>query len=395
MTMRVVIVGAGPSGALLARALRVRGIGVVIVDRSPAPWFATYGAWCDEVEADLGAMKIGPPWRCTWSSTRVVAGTEYRFQRRYGVFDNELLRESCLDGVDVIEAIVTELHQGDGDALVRCADGREIRGDLVVDARGTPGNVGGDDNTAVQTAYGLVVPAEELVRRGIEPDEMTLMDWTAVADDGPPTFLYAMHTARDEGLVEETSLCSVPAYEHAELRHRLNTRMGADLVSVAHDVEVVHIAMPDATPKRRVAVFAFGASGGLVHPVTGYSVGAAVRLSHRVADALVGAAARGKRGSGLRDCAWDALWTPAMRRTRALHRLGARVARRLDTRETVEFFGAFFALPVHVWGPYLRIDAPPANVRRAMLAVFRRGSWRLKLRLASFPGALVRALVAR
>ena len=393
MTVRVVVVGAGPAGVLLARALRLRRVDVVLADGAASPWSATYGAWCDEVESSCVSLAIDAPWRRTWATTRVVTGRERLIARRYGVFDNDALRSTCISGVDVVVGTVVSMTQGHTDAIVRFADGRELRADVIVDARGA--DAVRDDDAGVQTAYGLVVSAEELTKRGLGADVMTLMDWSAVTDSMPPTFLYAMQLSDDEGLVEETSLCAHPAYEHAELRGRLVRRMGGDLTASARAVEVVHIPMSSAAPPHTVDVLRFGAAAGLVHPVTGYSVTAAMRLAPCLADALVAGHAGGVRGAALRDAAWSTLWSPAMRRARALHRLGVRVTRELDATETSEFFDAFFSLPVAVWGPYLRVDATPAEIRRAMFGVFRSGSPRLKRRLMSYPGELVRALVAR
>ena len=393
MTARVIIVGAGPAGALLARALRVQGADVVLVDGAASPWTATYGAWCDEVEEPCTALAIDVPWRRRWSTTRVVTGRERLISRAYGVFDNDALRTTCTSGVEIVVGSVASMTQGGTDALVRLAGGRELRADVVVDARGA--DAVGNDEAGVQTAYGLVVSVDELEKRGLAGDVMTLMDWSAVTASMPPTFLYAMQLADDEGLVEETSLCSRPAYEHAELRGRLARRMGGDLTAVARSVEVVHIPMSSTTPPHEVDVLRFGAAAGLVHPVTGYSVTASVRLAPVVAGALVAAHARGERAAALRDAAWSALWSPAMRRVRALHRLGVRVTRELDANDTRDFFDAFFSLPTDVWGPYLRVDATPGEVRRAMLGVFSSGSLRLKRRLMSYPGELARAIGAR
>lgn len=393
MTVRVVVVGAGPAGTLLARALWLRRVDVVLVDAAAWPWSATYGAWCDEVEPTCAALGIAVPWRRTWATTRVVTGRERLMPRPYGVFDNDALRSACMSGIAVVIGAVESMVQGDADAVVRFADGGELRADVIVDARGS--TAVRDDDAGVQTAYGLVVPAEELTKRQLGADVMTLMDWSPVTDSLPPTFLYAMQLSDDEGLVEETSLCARPAYEHAELRSRLARRMGEDLTASARSVEVVHIPMSSTTPPHTVDVLRFGAAAGLVHPVTGYSVTASLRLAPVLADALVAGHAQGKRGMALRDAAWSTLWSPAMRRARALHRLGVRVTRELDATETSEFFDAFFSLPVDMWGPYLRVDATPAEIRRAMFGVFRSGSSRLQRRLMSYPGELARALVAR
>jgi lycopene beta-cyclase len=409
MTVRVVIVGAGPAGAMLSRALQLSGVDVVLVDGAASPWTATYGAWCDEVEPYGASLDIGTPWRRTWSTTRVVTGREHLISRPYGVFDNDELRRRCIADVGMVVGAVETMMQGECDAFVRLADGRELRADVVVDARGagamrdmtldaaldTVHDTVRDADVGVQTAYGVVVSSDELAKRGIGGDVMTLMDWSPVTASMPPTFLYAMQLSDDDALLEETSLCAQPAYEHAELRGRLARRMGEDLTTSARSVEVVHIPMSSSTPPRRVDVLRFGAAAGLVHPVTGYSVTASLRRAPVLADALVAAYARGERGSGLRDAAWSALWTPAMRRVRALHRLGVHVSSGLDARDTSDFFDAFFSLPADVWGPYLRVDATPAEVRRAMFGVFSSCSLRLKRRLMGYPGELARALVAR
>ena len=242
MTLRVVIVGAGPAGALLARALQVRGVEPVLIDTEASGWSATYGAWCDEVADACAALGIESPWRRTWSTTRIVAGRELLMARPYGVFDNDVLRSTCIEGIEFVTGRVESMEQGVDDAIVRVADGSELRADVVVDARGAVGvGLAPGSDVGVQTAYGVVVPVRELVQRDLGGDVMTLMDGSATTTAMPPTFLYAMQLSDEEGLVEETSLCARPPCEHSELRQRLTVRMGNDLTVSASSVEVVHI----------------------------------------------------------------------------------------------------------------------------------------------------------
>lgn len=399
MTPNVIVVGAGPAGAALARALLLRGVNVSVIDAGLRPWRATYGAWCDEVSPALGDLRVDGVWRKTWSTTRVVGRREHLIDRAYGAFDNDQLRSALLDNVRCVDARVGELRQGSQHGVVLCANGDEYTADLVVDARGTTATGGKGDTVGYQTAYGLNLAVSELDRRGMGGDVMTLMDWrpasAAVRNVAPPTFLYAMPWGDGSGLVEETSLCDHPGYEHADLRQRLAQRMGGDLTSDASHVEVVEIAMSASVPPRSAEVMRFGAAAGLVHPVTGYSVAAALRLAAPVADAVVRAFDAGGGGRQVRDAAWAALWSSPMRRTRALHRMGASITRGLDADDIADFFDCFFDLPVVTWAPYLRVDAEPREVRRAMLAVFGRCPSNLRRRLMSLPGELVRALVAR
>ena len=115
---------------------------------------------------------------------------------------------------------------------------------------------------------------------------------------------------------------------------------------------------------------AFGAAAGYAHPATGFSVAASLRAAPRVAAALASACA----AAGEPDArpVGRAVWPPALRRTRRLHDYGLEVLLRLDQDELATFFDAFFDLPVDVWAPYLRIDAPPAAVSRTMAEVLRR-----------------------
>ena len=82
---------------------------------------------------------------------------------------------------------------------------------------------------------------------------------------------------------------------------------------------------------------------------------------------------------------WDAVWPRPARRTRQLHNHGLEVLLRLRPSELMSFFDAFFDLPVAMWAAYLRIDAPPGDVSRAMTAVLRRLPWPVRRRVLATP----------
>ncbi len=138
--------------------------------------------------------------------------------------------------------------------------------------------------------------------------------------------------------------------------------------------------MDPGLPDRRRATIAFGARAGYVHPGTGYSVAASLRAAPRVAAALAATSGCDPRP------VWDAVWPEPARRTRRLHRHGQRVLLTLDAAELATFFEAFFSLPVAVWAPYLRLDADPGDVVRAMWAVARRLPWPVRRKLAGWSG---------
>jgi hypothetical protein len=67
-----------------------------------------------------------------------------------------------------------------------------------------------------------------------------------------------------------------------------------------------------------------------------------------------------------------AVWTKALRRTRALHAFGLEVLLGLDAARVGPFFGSFFETPRWAWSAYLRTDAPPTRIAAAMAAAFGR-----------------------
>ena len=89
----VAVVGAGPAGVALARALSARGVDTLVI-APDSQWHATYGVWRDDVvSCDLGAP-LDTLLRGAWNTVRVVGRREHLLQRGYVVFDNTQLRSA-------------------------------------------------------------------------------------------------------------------------------------------------------------------------------------------------------------------------------------------------------------------------------------------------------------
>ncbi|MFI9818391.1 lycopene cyclase family protein [Saccharothrix variisporea] len=356
--MDVLVVGGGPAGRALARACAAIGLETTVVDPRPdRPWRATYAAWSDE-------LPEGAPVAVETSRTRVWAVREHRLGRGYAVLDNEGLRALPPD-VRVVRGTVVAKTS----TAVRLADGRVLRARRVVDASGTGTGTRAGSSTsgggrAAQHAVGVVVPRDGW----LDGDEAVVMDWRKPPDAGmpDPSFLYVVPVSASEVLVEETSLARRPGLPLGELRRRLHARLDKRGVSVPREEERVRIVL-DA-PRRENA---FGAAGGLLHPATGYSVAAALRLAPAVARAVADG-----------DPVDRVVWSPGTRTVHALRRFGLEALLRMRPDEVPEFFDHFFQMPENQQRNYLGDRSDLRGTVHAMSGLFRAAPWRLRARLA-------------
>ncbi|MGY1829502.1 lycopene cyclase family protein [Geodermatophilus sp. SYSU D01180] len=352
----VVVAGAGPAGLSVAAACAAAGLRTVVVAPAVRPWPATYCLWADELAAAAAPLGLDPAAvAATYAPTvvRTAAGGERRLSRGYARLRNDVVTAALLDrlraaGGEVVTGRVAAVEAGEAAVL---ADGHRLAARTVLDARG------GGPGTAQQRAWGEVVagPVDDVV----PPGGALLMDWTALADAAaPPAFLYGL--ALDDGtvLLEATSLAARPPVPLPDLRARLDRFLAARGLRPAGEPERVAIPL-DIAPRSAGPGVPLGASAGLVHPATGYSVASSLRLGPRVAAAL---AAGGDARAVVRRA--------RPRTTAALLGVGLEVLLPLDTRATDAFFAAFFALPERAWAAYLDVGSPPAAVAAAMARVF-------------------------
>lgn len=350
--MHIAVVGLGPAGALLAH--RAACLGWTVDGYDPAcgtgpdagetlpRWRNTYGMFLEDLpswarEALVFSAVVPEPQVHTAHSRRLHG-------RTYAIVDcDATTRRLHHPGI--------RLHRRKVDA----PDPRELGVDVVVDCRGVVDRPG----AIRQVAYGVVVPE-------LQDAPSVFMDWRPAAvpgpqDAGPPSFLYVQPVAGGT-LYEETVLVTRAATRETleVLQRRLEQRLGG--LPGGHTLtETVHFP----TDRRvrgwysgvRDGVAVFGASGGLTHPATGYSVAASAATADRMLHLLShGALPRRERLS--------AAWAHRLRG------FGAELLVLADAPTLRSFFDAFFGLPTHRQASYLA-GQDAGRVALAMLALAR------------------------
>lgn len=384
----VLVLGAGPAALHVAAELGEKGVHAALVAPDPtARWVQNYGAWADELDLH------GVPRRAveaTWASALVHTRStpERDLDRRYARlhtarFQSHALGRVAAAGVQLQTGRAVSIeHDADG-STVGLADGTSVRASVVVDATGGESrflSYGRGGQPGWQVAYGQLV---EVDGHPWDMGEMVLMDFRAASEGRPrrqawqdreetlPSFLYAMPLGRNLVFVEETVLVSRPEADLAEMATRLGQRlrrMGIERTRVLEE-EHCRIRMGGPLPELGQRLVGFGASAGLVHPATGYSLARALRHAPEVATALVaGLDAGGPAAASFH--AWRALWSRDRVRVHQLHQFGMDVLCRLDRDQLGRFFDAFFELPADQWQGYLGATLPPAGVARAMAGLF-------------------------
>lgn len=401
----VLIIGAGPAGVALAAALSDQGVQVHGLAPVPAdaPWPNTYGIWRDELdEPGMNPAWLEQQWR---NCVAYAAGREISLSRTYGLFDNarlqgDLLARCAAGGMVWHQGLAAGISHTAVSSQVHTQDGRTLRARLVVDASGhhpvlvwRPQK----DNVAMQAAYGLV---GRFSRPPVQPQQMVLMDFRAdhlSADErqGPPTFLYAMDFGNDIYFVEETSLAYYPAISYQVLERRLHRRLAHHGISVTevHHVEHCLFPMNLPLPAARQPVLGYGGAASMVHPASGYQVGAALRHAPEVAQAIAQTLNNpGSTPAATAKVAWDTLWPRERVQKRLLYLFGLENILRFNQQQTEDFFAAFFALPWRQWTGYLSNTLTTPEILQAMGQLFLLAPnhlrWGLLSSIKTVPGIL-------
>ena len=403
------VIGAGPAGLAIAAALGAEGLKVVVL--SPEdwrdPWPNTYGIWGDEVDA----LGLGHLLEHRWSYTCSYFGSGSSdpadpansptcHGRDYGLFDKNRLQQFWLErceaaGVQWLRGQALELSHGSGRSQVATAAGEVLEARLVIDASGHGSAlvrrpVGAP--VAGQAAYGVVgrftVPP-------VQPGQFVLMDYrcdhlSPEERSEPPTFLYAMDLGQGRFFVEETSLALAPPVPYATLKQRLERRLahrGVAIEQVEHE-EFCLFPMNLPLPDLDQPVLAFGGAAAMVHPASGYLVGALLRRAPVLA-AAVAARLRAEPAADslqLAQAGWQALWPPELRRKHALYQFGLEKLMRFSEPQLRGHFASFFSLPSAQWYGFLTNTLSLGELLAAMLALFATAPWSVRWGLMGMRG---------
>lgn len=385
MISDVLIVGAGPAGLALAAALCDAGLRVEgIAPGGPhAPWPNTYGIWEDELPSAAYVAMLKHRWT---DCVSYAGGQELRLERVYGFLDNarvqaHLLESSARAAMRWHTQPARAIAHGARASTVTLGDGTLLPARVVVDASGhMPVFVQRPPlgTVAYQAAYGVVgtftqppVRAGRLVLMDYRADHLT----AAERAEQPPTFLYAMDLGDGRHFVEETSLAHAPAVPFEALKRRLHrrlARMGTAIATAGHE-EFCLFPMNMPVPLLDQPVLGYGGAASMVHPASGYQVGAALKNAPIVARALKEALADPQATPAqIAAAGWQALWPAERLRNHRLYLFGLQTLLTFDEARLQRFFAAFFQLPRHQWAGYLSNTLTMPEIIQAMTGLLLR-----------------------
>ena len=409
MPTDVLVVGAGPAALAIAAELAEQGLAVAVLAASDCrdPWPNTYGIWGDEVDGLGLSHLLEHRWSYTCSyfgsgssDPADPANSPTRHGRDYGLFDKNRLQQFWLErceaaGVQWLRGHAQELSYGSGRSQVSTTSGEVLEARLVLDASGHKavfvhrperGPVAG------QAAYGVV---GRFTAPPVQPGQFVLMDYRAdhlseAERQEPPTFLYAMDLGQGRFFVEETSLALAPPVPYATLKRRLERRLahrGVAIEQVEHE-EFCLFPMNLPLPDLDQPVLAFGGAAAMVHPASGYLVGALLRRAPVVA-AAVAARLRAEPAADslqLAAAGWQALWPPELRRKHALYQFGLEKLMRFSEPQLRSHFASFFSLPSAQWYGFLTNTLSLGELLAAMVALFATAPWSVRWGLMGMRG---------
>jgi lycopene beta-cyclase len=380
----VLVIGAGPAGLSLAAALADLGLSVQgLAPESPTqPWPNTYGIWVDELE-DLGLV---PFLEHRWKDCVVqVNSGPLPLHREYGLLDRHRLQAHWLargdrQGLTWHQGKAAQVEHLATHSTVTTTAGATLSARLVVDASGHQSPLvrrSPHPELAFQAAYGVVGRFSE---PPIPPNQMVLMDYrddhlSPTQRREPPTFLYAMDLGDGVFFVEETSLAHHPGVSMAALGDRLHRRLRHRGVEVreTHHVEHCLFPMNQPLPDLSQRLVAFGGAASMVHPASGYMVGALLRRGPGLARAIAAALDSPQATPALAASqAWAALWPADRLRKHYLYLFGLENLMAFDATQLHQFFAAFFSLPTEDWAGFLADGLTLPEVVQAMLGLFGR-----------------------
>ncbi len=380
--------GAGPAALCIASELIQQGLDVsALASHSPErPWPNTYGIWAEELESLGMASLLGHRWKNTISYFGRGAKAEesncVAHDFDYGLFDQaafqNALLERCL-GLNWEIETAKDIRFVEKITEVICSSGNTYRARIVIDASGHRSpfiNRPDKGSVAQQSAYGVVgkfssppVEKDQFVLMDFRPDHLTKNELKE-----PPSFLYAMDFGDDLFFVEETSLAYYPPVSWNTLKKRLLARMshrGIEITEVEHEEHCL-FPMNLPLPDRNQPLLGFGGSASMVHPASGYMVGALLRrapeLSRQLAKYL--SIEPPLDSHALAQNGWKTLWSSDLIQRHRLYQFGLKRLMSFDESLLRSFFASFFKLPKEDWSRFLANTLPLPQLILVMLKLF-------------------------
>ncbi len=378
--------GAGPAALCIASELVQHGLSVsALATHSPQkPWPNTYGIWAKELES-LGLESL---LEYRWKKTISFFGnginetgrkpTEHNFD--YGLFDQSAFQKALLDKCGDLPWFIEtaqDIQFKNSITEVICSSGNIYQARVVIDASGHRSPFIKRPNhgpVAQQAAYGVVgkfssPPVEEnqFVLMDFRPDHLSKSEL-----EEPPTFLYAMDFGKGVFFVEETSLACSPPVSWSKLKERLTSRLSKRGIVIDEIIHEEHCLFPMNLPLPFLnqPLLAFGGSASMVHPASGYMVGALLRRAPSLAKQLAYAISMKPDldSAELAKSGWQVLWTPELVQRHRLYQFGLQRLMSFDEKLLRSFFDTFFKLPTKDWSGFL---ANTLNLPRLILVMIR------------------------
>tara|TARA_Y100001968_G_scaffold328816_1_gene376729 strand:+ start:1379 stop:2656 length:1278 start_codon:yes stop_codon:yes gene_type:complete len=409
------VIGTGPGALSIAAALSKESLKVeVLSEKDPnEPWPYTYGIWGEEVDQIGISNLLEHRWKNTVSffgsgakEKFSINNTPTKHERDYGLFDKlklqkYLIKECESAFVKWHRGIASDIDINHSISTVTTTEGEKLSARLVIDATGYKPiflNVPDQGPIAVQTCYGVVA---EFSAPPVEEGQFVLMDYrcdhlTEDEKEEPPTFLYAMDFGKGKFFLEETSLGLSPPLELEVLKRRLHKRLksrGIKITSLEHEELGLFLPMNIPIPDLKQPILGFGGAAGMVHPASGYLVGSLLRRAPEVAKAV--AKAMDDKSSSPAEIAskgWNALWTPELRRKKALYTFGLEKLMRFKEPQLRDFFIEFFALPDKEWYGFLTNTLSVQELINAMWKMYKKAPLSVKWGLMEMQGRELKLL---
>ncbi len=388
--------GAGPAALCIVAELVEHGLNVTaLASHTPEkPWPNTYGIWAEEVETLGLESLLGHRWSNTvsffgdGSDPNGKKPTIHNFD--YGLFDQNSLQQSLLkrcQGLIWNLETAEEIKVLGQETEVTCKSGKKYKARLVIDASGHRSRFIRRPNNgpvAEQAAYGVVgrfnsppVEKNQFVLMDFRPDHLSQQE-----KNEPPSFLYAMDFGDDIFFVEETSLACSPPLSWSTLRARLQARLSHRGVEIREIIHEEHCLFPMnlPLPDRTQPVLAFGGAASMVHPASGYMVGALLRRAPALGEqlALAMSIKPNLDSSALAQKGWEVLWSKELVQRHRLYQFGLSRLMSFKEDELRDFFATFFRLPTKDWSRFLANTLPLPKLILVMLKLFWIAPWKIR-----------------